>query len=67
MMNAMTQITTNIMIPKNTKLTTAGTANSSNEKKKFYVQINILTCYYSGITSSITVFNKWASISSTEI
>ena len=63
----MTQITTNIIIPKNTKPTTADTANSSNDKK-FQVQINfILTCYYSGITSSITVFDKWVNISSTEI
>ena len=33
MMNAMTQITTNIIRPKNTKPTTTGTANSSNEKQ----------------------------------
>ena len=55
-------------IPTNTKPTTTGTANSSNKKKNFYVRINfILTCYYSGITSSITVFNKWVAISSTDI
>ena len=67
-MNVMTQITTNIIVPKNTKPTTAGTANSSNKKENVLKSYNfILTCYYSGSTSNITIFNKWVAISSTEI
>ena len=62
-------ITKSKIIPTNTKPTTTGTANSSNKESKLVCKKtnSVLTCYYSGITSSITVFNIWVTISSTEI